>query len=367
MIGKFNLEHLTEMYFNVYSDIGSIIEGYLIPDGFSSRPYVAVRSGGDDFGPFECDVFLESPYAHGHHATGIVGFQLNETKISGLASRDDIEIADAESGFVFYRRFSPDRHISKRIFRLETQMAPHSELDSSVKNYFQFFAHGVDRYGSETVRQMLEIVQQQSTYVSGRVMLQNVWKYLTEDTIKIVSFRDPFYELAIRLVSVGSFYRQRATFLSKRDEILLAPAMAYFADMNFVDERELKRKIKNAPKDVLQLFESPFTKQISAFSPTDRVSRDAISTCLDLLSQFEIFCSDENDDSITNDLSEHLGIPEDSIVFSPPRPAFLAIANMLRGMSALDHVLEADLILFYFIAKAKEKAAGNCLSISTEH
>ena len=30
------------MYFNVYSDTGETIEGYLIPDGFSTKPTITV-------------------------------------------------------------------------------------------------------------------------------------------------------------------------------------------------------------------------------------------------------------------------------------------------------------------------------------
>jgi hypothetical protein len=347
------------MYFNVYSDTGSGIEGYLIPDGFSAKPSVVVNSNGQELGPFPCDIFLSGPYEHKHHETGIVGFALDEAKVPGLTGATSLEIADAETGFIFYRRLDPDSHIQKRVFRLETQFAPHSEFDRSLKPYFQFHAVGAERFGSETLRQMLEISNQPSTYVSGRVMLKSAQRYFTQDTIRITSLRDPFYELALRLWSIAAFKRRRLSFISERDEILFRPAMDFFDGMNFADYEEVAKKIQSAPKEILTLFESPFTHQLVASSPSDKVSRDGISSALDALSQFAIFNENERDDRLAIDVSELLCIDESRVLFSSVRSPFLELADALRNIKVLEHVLETDLILFYFIEKAANRAQKN--------
>lgn len=344
------------MYFNVFSDTRSTVEGYLIPDGFSAKPQISVQRNGEMLGPFPCDIFLAGPYDHKHHETGIVGFRLDEAKVPGIGDAMDLEISDAESGLVFYRRLLPGQHIMKRIFRLETQFVPHQEFDRSLKPYFQFHAAGADKYGSETVRQMLEIVHQPSTYVSGRVMLKGVQQYLTQDTIRITSLRDPFYELAIRLWSIAASKRRRLSFVSERDEILFQPAVTYLADTNFADYDDIRRKLRSAPKDILSLFESPFTHQFVALNPTDKVSRDGISEALDALSQFTIFSANEMDAQLAIDVAELLEIDDMSVSFSPVRSPFLELADVLREIKVLEHVLENDLILFYFIKRAQERA-----------
>ena len=346
------------MYFNVYADFGGEIHGYLIPDGFSAKPRIMTLAHGKTLGPFACDVFLEGPYKHKHHETGIVGFVLDEGKVPGINNAFDIEISDAETGFVFYRRLRPGLHIEQRIFRLETQFVPHRELDLSLKPHFQFYADGAERYGAETVRQMLEISRQPSVYVSGRVMLKSVQGYFTDDLIRIASLRDPFYELAIRLWIIAGFKRRQFSFLPERDAMLFEPAIGYFGDMNFSDPAEIKNKIKYAPKDILALFESPFTHQIVASSPTDKVSREAVSGALDALSQFTIFSANETDSSLATDIGELIGIKDNSIHFTPVRPLFLEIASILRGIQTLEQVLENDLILFYFIKKAEGRLQG---------
>lgn len=344
------------MYFNVYSDTGAEIHGYLIPDGFSAKPRIAVNCNGRTHGPFACDVFLEGPYTHKHHETGVVGFYLHEGNVPGLGGVSDIEISDADSGFVFYRRLRSERHIRKRLFRLETQFVPHRELDRSLQPLFQFYADGVERYGSETVRQMLEIVNQPSTYVSGRVLLRSVQGYLTDDAIRITSLRDPFYELGLRLWSIATFTRRRFSFVSERDAILFEPAMTHFGDTNFSDPASVRSKIRSAPKDVLALFESPFTHQLVASNPTEKVSRDGVSGALDALSQFTIFASNETDASLAAHIAAHLGINDSQLLFSPVRSPFLELSEILRSISTLEHILENDLILFHFIRKAESRA-----------
>lgn len=342
------------MYFNITADHGHEVHGYLIPDGFSVSPRVVVRADDITYGPFNCDVFLSGPYEHKHHETGIVGFVVTQEHIPELNAETDIEVSDADTGLTFYRRFRPDIHVPKRVFRLETCFVPHSELDQSLKPYFQFHASEVDQYGSETVRQMLEIHQQSSVYVSGKVLLKPMQTYLNSDIVRIVSLRDPFYELAVRLVVLAKSQKQSFQFISKRDEMILKPVMDYFADTDFKDPQNLEAKINTAPKEVLQLLDSPFIHQLLASNPTERVPRDALSKALDALSQFSLIDPDENDDLFLVQIAEYLSIPQENLRFLSNRTAFKLLADRLRDIPTCQHMLEKDLILFHFIQKAKE-------------
>ncbi|SHN12546.1 hypothetical protein [Roseibium suaedae] len=343
------------MYFNVYNDGGAILHGYLIPDGFSAKPSIVVRSAGEEVYRAECDVFLENTYQHRHHETGIVGFILNEKKIPGLKEMKDLEISDANTGFTFYRRFQEHLHIEKRVFRLETQFAPHSELDQSLRSNFQFYACNVEHFGSESVRQTLEIVNQKSTYVSGRVLIKNVQQYFTDDTLTITSVRDPFYELAIRLTTISHYKTKPFSFISERDKIFYEPAISHFHGMNITDEADVRARFKSAPKDVLGLFESPFTHQLVASSPTDDVSRDSVASALDMLSQFSIFNSNEKDAQLATDIGETLGVDPDQIRFNPTQSLFEEVAAIFRNVPTIEHILEKDLILYHFIREAEKR------------
>lgn len=110
---------------------------------------------------------------------------------------------------------------------------------------------------------------------------------------------------------------------------------------------------------MLSLFESPFTHQFVASSPTDKISREGVSSALDALSQFTIFDSDELDSGIAQSIGEFIGLDSAEISFSPLRSPFLELSAVLREIKVLEQVLENDLILFHFIRKAEQRASAS--------
>ena len=62
------------MLFNVEYDAGTTIEGYLVPDGFSDRPRIAIFDGDEALNEFDCDGLRDAVRTSGRHATGVVGF-----------------------------------------------------------------------------------------------------------------------------------------------------------------------------------------------------------------------------------------------------------------------------------------------------
>ena len=270
------------MYFNILHDTGSEIFGYLIPDNFTLEPSISIHINGVQIGTYKCDIYLESPHKLKHHLTGIVGFKITDSLYPALSMHMDLEIRDTETGFVFYRRFDPERHIPKRVFRLETQFAPQNILDHSLKSYFQFYAVNMDRYGAETIRQCFEVINQSSTYVSGRVYMNWCRQFLSDDTITFAALRDPFYEFAIRLVTISQYEKRQFRFLPARDVLRFQPAIEYFADLNISDMDNIASAIKKAPKDVMGLFRSPFTQQLVAKSPSDDVQLGDVASALEV-------------------------------------------------------------------------------------
>lgn len=343
------------MYFNVTADIGVEIHGYLIPDGFSQKPSIAVRVGDIEYGPIPCDIFLEGPYQFRHHETGIVGFKLTSDHVPDLDQQLNLEILDASTQFVFYRRFRPEVHLNKHVLRLETCFIPHAELDVGLKPYFQFYADRIEQYGTETVRQMLEVHNQPSLYISGRILFKQAQTYLRDDIVKIISMRDPFYELAVRIAILSRAKQQFFPFISKRDEMILNPVIEHFANANLANEDELVQRFSTASRDVLTLLDSPFIHQLVADNPSETVPREALSRALDILSQFTLFDPFETDDTLPNAIKELLQSPSVKLSFTHVRPNFMKLADTLRQMPLVESVIEKDLILYHFIRRAHDR------------
>ncbi len=349
------------MNFCVQYDIGTEIHGYLVPDGFSTKPKVHVRINGQPEAiEIACSLYVEGAYQQGVHETGNVAFILTDENVPGISKTTQVEVSDPESGLVFYRRALPGQYIQKKVLRLETSFVPHSELDFSLKPHFQFFEHRAEHYGFETVRQMLEIIHQPSVYVAGRVLLKNYRLYIDYNIgVTIVALRDPFYELAMRLVVFSRYSQQRFGFVPPRDKTLFKPVMEWFDGFEFHDEAAVRRTIRLAPKDTLGLLSSPFTQQLVAANPSEPARLESVSTALDALSQFTLFDAGRDDTSYPESIADLLGLPKGSVRMKRQLEAVHQLADILRRISTIEHLLEADLVLYHFIQKAQRRALEN--------
>ena len=344
------------MDFNITLDEGSLVEGYVIPDGFSSEANIFVYDGTRAIGHFSCDIYIESVVTHGRHSSGIVGFRIDENIVPGLSHMSGLMIIDVETNITIYKRFDAEKHIQRKVFRVETQLLPHTSIDNSLKPHFQFFSSQMEKYGHATAVQMFLLLNQPSVYLSGRILVQTLKQYFGDDFVTVVSITDPFYELAIRLLTVSQPQENTQRWLSNRDNIIFQPAFNFFAEMNIFDETEVKQKLKSAPKDVLNLFRSPFIHQFVAKSPTDQIGRDGIVTALNLLSEFNLFHAGEATTELANDFADLLNLPRESINMTTKIPKVLAFSELLSSISWLEQLLEDDLIMYHFVQQAALKS-----------
>ena len=346
------------MNFCVYQDTGTEIQGYLVPDGFSAQPRVEVRIGGEErVTEVLCWVFVEGALSQGAHSTGNVGFILNDDNVPGISGALEVEVSDPDTGIVVYRRAQPDQFIPKKVLRLETSYVPNSELDLCVKPHFQFFENRVERHGFETVRQMLEILHQPSVYVSGRILLKNFRLYIDYNIdTTLCSLRDPFYELAIRLIVLSRYNKQNFKFVSPRDKILFKPIMDLFDGLAVHDEDEVGKAIRNAPAETLELLSSPFVRQLVADNPSEKPHLDSVAQALDTLSQFTLFDAGRSETTYPKHIAELFGLPDGTVRMRPPLEAVCRLSDSLRKVGRVEQLLEADLLLYYFIQKAEDRA-----------
>lgn len=348
------------MNFCVHLDIGTEIHGYFVPDGFSVAPSIHVRINDDpEVTEVFTWVFVEGARNQGFHATGKVGFILTDDNVPGISAAPKVELSDPDSGLIFYRRALSGEFIAKKVLRVETSYLPSSEIDLSVKEHFQFFEHRVERYGFETIRQMLEI-NQPSAYVSGRVLVKNFRLYIDYNIdLTMISLRDPFYELAVRMLIFSRHARKKISFISPRDEILFKPVIHWLAEINLSDEDTVKKAIRHASRDIVSLLCSPFTQQLVGASPSDKATLGDVSRALDTLSQFTLFDSGRSTTPYADKVAMLIGLPPGSVQMKPQLEPVHVLADLLRTIVKAEHILEADLILYHFIQKAEERALYN--------
>src|SRR5262249_40868859 len=157
------------------------------------------------------------------------------------------EIFDQETNILIYRRRSPSQVTQKRIFRLETHLFPLWRLDDKLERHFQYFHKGIERYGRETTTQLFLLNNSTSLYLSGRLIFKTYEFYINETFNCIALLRDPYMELAERLLTLKVVRRLGQQLLGERDLIAYGPAIA-FAESIEHHGKALHRAFVTMPK-----------------------------------------------------------------------------------------------------------------------
>ncbi|MGV1873709.1 hypothetical protein [Agrobacterium rosae] len=339
------------MLFNIELDHGTVLEGYVIPDGFSDVAAIRVFDGGDDLGYFPCDQSRPAVVASGRHETGMVGFKLDSSKIPSIADMPGISIFDEKTGVLIYRRPRLNQ-IDRKIIRLETQLVPSIKFDRTCAKYFQYNLFAAERLGHETTLQAFHLHGVDSIWLSGRLLMRNYDDFLDKGFDAIVLISDPFYELALRILILKRLSAAEVSFLGERDKLIFSHAVEYFADVDLSSSKSLNSALKRAPSKVTDVLRSPLTKQFVCKSPEQRPVRGDIAAAIDLLSRFKLVGHKSNLSAFQRQLADFLGAPEDEASVAQALPPLQSLVDLLRNIPLVEILLEEDLIFDYFVRQA---------------
>ncbi|MBN8950878.1 MULTISPECIES: hypothetical protein [unclassified Rhizobium] len=345
------------MLFNLEYDHGNLIEGYLIPDGFSDKPQIRVSDADGELMILPCDQVKQAVIDSGRHEDGLVGFRLDTTIIPDLTERTSLMIHDAKSGLLIYRRPQVASTIPLKIVRLEAQLLPMVKFDYHCGRHFQYELSSVERFGHETTLQAFHLNAIQSIYISGRLLMRNYEEFFDKGFKAIALLTDPYYELALRIFLLKRMAKTQISFFGDRDKIILAPAAEHFAEVNLEDEASLKAALKKAPQNVTNVLASPLTRQLATTIPEQAVTRSDVATAIDLLSRFAVVGFDTDSLYFQQAVSELIGISIDDFPLPPRHSTLEDVATRLRSLHIAELMLEEDLIFDHYVRQAMKPTA----------
>jgi hypothetical protein len=340
------------MLFNVEYDHGDIIEGYVIPDGFSGRSEIIVSDQTGDLVQLPCDQAKPAVVQSGRHETGIIGFKIDRSSIADLPERSTLVIRDAKTGIVVYRRPQGRPSIPLKVLRLETNLVPMARFDANCGTRFQYDMSAVERYGHETTIQVLLLHGINSIYLSGRLLLRNYEEYFDKGFRGITYLSDPYYEMAMRIFLLKRMAKTHISFLGERDQILLGPAAEYFAEVDLTEVSSLRAHLKKAPPKVQRVLASPITRQLVCTSPEQLTSRRELAAAVGLLSRFTIVGHDTDPSHFRQAVFELIGVAPDDLALPGGNALFHEVAERLRSIHVAEMMLEEDLILTHYVREA---------------
>jgi hypothetical protein len=343
------------MLFNIEEDSGARVAGYVVPDGYSGVPVIRVCAGGEELYTFAANELREALVGAGRHATGQCGFSIDTSVLPDLRDLSDLELSDAETGVLIYRR-PHQGHIQKKLLRLETHLFPLWTLDKAIAPRFQYFARGIESLGRETVTQLFLLNHVESIYLSGKILYRN-YSYFSEPEFQtLVMLQDPYEEMAERLLVLSMIRRAGSEYLGMRESASLEPAIEFAESLPFRDEKALRRALRQMPQSVAALLANPLVRQLTTSTPDEMPGGGAVAAALDILANSVLIGLRHEPAKFLQGLAELLGIEAEAL---PPLPNFATVpplAGLLKSSGEVDVILEKDIELYRYVEAAFNKS-----------
>jgi hypothetical protein len=344
------------MLFNLENDAGAKVTGYLVPDGYEGVPRVRVCSAGEELLVFSCNESRDALVQAGRHQTGQCGFSIDEAALPNLQALAQLELYEADSGVMIYRRRAPDM-VARKILRLETHLFPLWRLDDALRPSFQYHARGVEALGRETVTQLFLLNAVDSVYISGRLLYKNYAYFVEAGFLTAVLVQDPYEEFAERLMVLSKVRKVGASFLGMRESMGLEPALDYAENLPFDDEKALRRALRLMPAEVGAIFANPLTRQLTSATPDQMPNATSVSAALDTLASFALVGVRHDLGKFLNALAELVGVEPVLLPSVNQIPRVRRLAQIIKDSHHMDAILDKDLELFHHVREAHEKTA----------
>lgn len=342
------------MLFNIEADAGTYVVAYLVLDDFSAVPRLLVRGGGGER-EVQANELRDALVSAGRHETGRCGFRLDAREIPEIAA-SDLELREARSGVLVYRRKQPDA-IEAKILRLETGLLPLWRFDDQLAPRFHYAMTRIENYGRETDTQMFLMNQVTSQYLSGRIIYKN-FEYFIGNAFKVwICVQKPYEELAERLLILKRVRHVGIELLSERDRISLRAAIDFAEHLPLDDPKAMKRMLRDMPDEIAAKLSNPLTRQLTASDPDEMPASGAVASALDVLAGCQLVGFRHAFDAFADSAARLLDLPPfENAGAGGSFSVIHQVAAVLEDSAAVERILEKDLELFYYLTQAARNA-----------
>lgn len=343
------------MMFNAEYDAGSEIVGYVVPDDADSTTCIRVFGEEGLLWAGPADEPRPALVTAGRHLTGLCGFRIGTDRIPDLAQRQEIVIREASGGLTVYRR-TAEPTLGRRVLRLETRLAGRPDLDAAFGRHFRAAYADIDRLGHETASQTFQLHGIASVYLSGRLHVP-AYAYLIDQGFEVTAaIRDPFEELADRIVMLAAPEHAAGHRLSDRDRLIFGPVIEALEAVAVPDPAAVRRLFRRLDRRLGAILSNPLTRQLTRARPDELCSGDAASAALRTLAGLDLVVPEDGLGLVESATAIWLGVPAPGARHAAPEPASAALADMLADLPAVEAMLEFDLEVHHAVVGAAVEA-----------
>ncbi|MCJ2094967.1 hypothetical protein MKK67_21045 [Methylobacterium sp. J-072] len=334
------------MRYFIDHDHGDSIRGWIVPDNPLAISRVMVSVGGQRVAEIPASVTDEAFKRNGWHATGQCTFVVTPAEVPGLPDIARLELYDADTNVLVYRRMPPDGLVRLRTMLINTGIEAETVLQAALFPHFQHCYFGIHKLPDEILTCVLTGPAAPSAFLSGAVTIPRYENFMTPDLmITAILVQDPYTEMATRMLWLKA--RAGDALDPTRGWRLggLAEAAAFSDDYDFTDVKSLKRYFRMLPEPAYRLLYNPLTRQLGTRMPEDRLHPGNSIAAIEILARVGIVGHKTRYHAFASTLFDQLGIRA-PVPVPPPVPAETqALAERLRTVKAVEEMLVFDVAM----------------------
>ena len=188
-----------------------------------------------------------------------------------------------------------------------------------------------------------------SIYASGRILIKN-FMFCVDNGFKFIAMvRDPYEELAERLLVMNKIEKGGVNPLGERELMNLREAIDYSGSLPIDNERAFTRALRRMPMDVAMSLANPVVRQFSTSTLDEQPSQGGVAAALDVLAQSSLVGLRVELEQFASGFGELVSEDLANISLFPVFPKVIELAEIIRGSGCCDTILEKDLELYGYV------------------
>lgn len=339
------------MRFKIELDNGTSIRGWCAPDDANAPPQFLLTVDDTVRLVFEGTIHRPDLVELGHHATGVVGFEINETHMPDLGRYESLEIREIDSGLLIYRRLNGPHKINKSVMMFDGKTIPQIELWRSLRSPFALSYNSIERLSEATVFGLIQSGYD-SMLLRGRINFEKHKVALKASGFFVTAVvSDPLIDLAERLLFLKAVQKSSAAHQINSLAADLMPLSELARNISLDEPERLSNIFRQTTRDQRDCLRSPITKMYGALEdeiPKEKhvgIALQNLSTC-DLVGTYERFAG------YRRGLNEALDV---ELLQNDDLPNFKAahdLATQLSQVALVGGLLEYDVKLYTAVDEA---------------
>ncbi len=346
-----------DMRYFIDHDQGDSIRGWIVPDNPLAISRVVVSVDGRRVAEVPASFTDEAFKRNGWHATGQCTFMVTPAEVPGLPELPRLELYDADTNVLVYRRVPPEGRVRLRTMLINTGIEPETALQAALFPHFQHCYFGVHKLPDEILTCVLTGPAAPSAFLSGAVTIPRYENFLTPDLmITAILLQEPQIEMATRMLWLKARAGDAADPARSWRLGPLAEAASFAAEYDFTDVKSLKRFFRMLPEPAYRLLYNPLTRQLGTRMPEDRLHPGNSIAAIEILARVGIVGHKTRFSAFASTLFDRLGIAA-PIPTLPAVPAETqALAERLKSVKAVEEMIVFDVAMSDAVKASVDKS-----------